>query len=204
VVKTSDVRVTREAVSAALRDFVGERDQLPPMYSALKFEGRAYYEHARAGREVPREPRRISIHALDLVDWSPPDAVVSVRCSKGTYIRVLAEDIGEALGCGAYLAALRRTESGPFHVDDAVSLAALEAMQPGALDALLLDVDAPLGDLPVLRVDADGARMLREGRMLAAVEPGAGRYRAYAPDGFAGVVEVADGRVRAVRLTRAD
>jgi tRNA pseudouridine55 synthase len=199
-----EVRATREGLTEVLRRFIGEQDQLPPMYSALKYQGRAYYEHARAGREIPREPRRIAIHALDLVDWSSPDAIVSVRCSKGTYIRVLAEDIGEAMGCGAHLAALRRTQSGPFRVDDAVSLRALEAMQPDALDALLLDVDAPLADLPVLRVDADEVRSLREGKELSTAEPGPGPYRAYGPSGFTGVVEIAEGRVRAVRLTRPD
>jgi tRNA pseudouridine55 synthase len=197
-----EVRVTRDTLIEVLRRFVGEYDQLPPMHSALKFEGRAYYEHARAGREIPRQPRRIAIHALDLLDWSSPDAVVAARCSKGTYVRVLAEDIGEAVGCGAHLAALRRTGTGGFSIEQSVTVGRLEAMSEGERDALLLDVDAPLLDLPVLRIDAEAARSLREGKVLTAAQPNAGPYRAYEPGGFTGVVEIADGRVRAVRLTR--
>src|SRR3954464_15738267 len=122
--------------------------QTPPLYAALKFEGRAYYEHARAGRDVPRTPRPIVVHALDLVEWRTPDAIVDIACSKGTYVRVLAEDVGEALGCGAHLAALRRTATGGFGLDDAVSLQALEAMDEPARDGRLLPAACLVADMP--------------------------------------------------------
>ncbi len=128
VQSTRPVAFTRDDLEAALRRFVGRIAQVPHAYSALKFEGRAYYEYARAGQDIPRVAREVEIHALRLLDYAAPDAVVDVECSKGTYVRVLAEDIGEALGCGAHLAALRRTATGGFDLADAVSLERLEAM----------------------------------------------------------------------------
>jgi len=134
--------VSQAALEEALRPFRGDIEQIPPMYSALKREGRPLYEYARQGIELERPARQVTIHALDLLHFSPMEARVTVHCSKGTYIRTLAQDIGRLLGCGAHLSALRRTEVGPFRLSDAITLDALEAMaDPRA--ALI-----PLQDLP--------------------------------------------------------
>ncbi|HSD88594.1 MAG TPA: tRNA pseudouridine(55) synthase TruB, partial [Kofleriaceae bacterium] len=140
VVLARPVALDREALAAALSRFIGPQMQTPPAHSALKFEGRPYYEYARRGIEIPRAPREVTIHALQLLEWSPPEATLDVECSKGTYVRTLAADLGEALGCGAHLAALRRTASGAFDVDDAATLDALEAMSDEARIALLRPV----------------------------------------------------------------
>ncbi|HET9109408.1 MAG TPA: tRNA pseudouridine(55) synthase TruB [Ktedonobacterales bacterium] len=118
--------VTLERITAALPDFLGEQDQLPPIYSAIKRDGRPLYALARAGEEVTVEPRRVRIDALRVVAWQPPDLTLDVECGKGTYIRSLAHDLGQRLGPGAHLAALRRTRSGPFTLDQAITLEALE------------------------------------------------------------------------------
>jgi len=118
--------VTREALEAVLPEFVGRLLQVPPMYSALKQHGKPLYRLARQGISVEREPREIEVQTLDLEDWRPPDVVLRVRCSKGTYVRALAHDLGERLGAGAYLSALERTAVGHFDIESAVSLEALE------------------------------------------------------------------------------
>jgi tRNA pseudouridine55 synthase len=214
VLREAPVAFGAEELAAALRSFVGHIRQVPPRYAALKFEGRAYYDYARAGIDIPRPPRAVEIEVLQLVDWSPPDAVIDVRCSKGTYVRVLAEDLGEALGSCAHLASLRRTASGPFTLDRAVTLDALESLAPADRDALLLPVDAPLADLPAYTVDAAGAAALLQGRPVPVPgragdapaptpDPAAGaRVRGYGPSGFLGLFAV-DGRwLRPVRLVR--
>ena len=218
VVREAPVGFGAAELEAALRRFTGRVRQVPPRYAALKFEGRAYYDYARAGVDIPRKAREVEIESLELVDWTPPDAVVDVRCGKGTYIRVLAEDLGEALGSCAHLAALRRTASGPFTLDRAVTLEALEALPPAARDALLLPVDAPLGDLPRCTIDAAGAASLLQGRPVpvpgpggAGVDPGPAlsadpaegtRVRGYGPTGFLGLLAVDRGSLRPVRLVR--
>lgn len=119
--------VSEHALAAALEKFRGPIQQIPPMYSALKRDGKPLYEYARQGIELERPARDVMIHALDLVSCTPDEAVIHVRCSKGTYIRTLAQDIGRVLGCGAHLTALQRTEVGPFLLDDAIALDALQA-----------------------------------------------------------------------------
>jgi tRNA pseudouridine55 synthase len=113
---------------AVLAEFRGEIEQIPPMYSALKRDGRPLYEYARQGVTLERAPRRVSVHALDVLDFSGLQARIYVHCSKGTYVRTLAQDIGRRLGCGAHLTALRRTRAGPFQIEDAVALEALQSM----------------------------------------------------------------------------
>jgi len=120
--------VSQAELQAVLRTFVGEIEQIPPMYSALKRDGKPLYEYARAGIEVAREARRVTIHTLELTRASSTEAEISVACSKGTYIRTLAQDIGRALGCGAHLAALRRSQVGPFALADAVTLEHLQTL----------------------------------------------------------------------------
>jgi tRNA pseudouridine55 synthase len=192
-------------LAAALQPFIGTTSQVPPRYAALKHEGRNYYEYARRGVEIPRAPREVTIDALDLLDWTPPDAVLRVACGKGTYVRVLAEDLGTALGTHAHLAALRRTGTGPFTLDGAVTLEALEALDPAGRDARLLPVDAPIGDVPRLDLDAAAAAALVQGRIVPAPAGAAGPCRCYGPGArFLGLVEAASGVLRPTRLARTD
>jgi len=176
------VRVARADIDAALPHFLGPLDQRPPMHSALKHEGRALYEYAREGIEVERATRRIRIHAIDVVSFEDTTLVLDVRCSKGTYIRTLAEDIGTALGCGAHLAALRRSGSGALSIDDAVTLDALETMAEAERDRLLLAPDVLLADWPEWRLPADEAARFLTGLRRRVDAPDAPRVRVYGPD----------------------
>jgi tRNA pseudouridine55 synthase len=171
------------ALHAALARFTGPLMQTPPAHAALKFQGRPYYDYARRGIDIPRPPRAITIDAVRLLRWQPPDAILDVECSKGTYVRVLAADLGDALGCGAHLAALRRTASGGFDVADAVTIEALELMAGTARNALLRPPDCLLGALPRVDLDVDDVSSIRAGRRIAAPMGVHGSYRAYAPDG---------------------
>jgi tRNA pseudouridine55 synthase len=198
-----EVRLTREAVLQTLARFVGALTQVPPMHSALKHEGRALYDYARAGEEIERSPRAIVVHALDLFEWQPPDAVVAVRCSKGTYVRALAEDIGEALGCGAHLAALRRTQSGNFRLDDAVTLEALEAESEPERDRWLRPPSDLVADLPRLELrEADAARF-RQGQAIGGISRADGEYAVFSDVHFLGVADVAQGAARPRRVVAA-
>ncbi len=178
-----------------LRSFTGRIAQVPPAYSALKYQGRAYYEYARAGQAVPRVARDVEIHALRLVEWNAPDAVavLDVRCSKGTYIRVLAEDIGDVLGCGAHLAALRRTATGGYSVAEAVSLPDLEAMSDAECLRQLKPTETLVADLAVLAVNATDALRFRQGRALEVPDCADGIRAVFGGDRFLGVATVAGG-----------
>ena len=205
IVAEMPVTFSREALAAAATRFVGRIAQVPPRHAALKYQGRNYYDYARAGIEIPRPAREVDIAAIEIVDWAPPTAVLRVACGKGTYIRVLAEDLAAAVGSCAHLTALRRTATGPFLLDDAVTLDALAAMAPAARDALLLPVDAPLAGVARIEVDAPSALALAQGRRAAAAGAAAGRCRCYGPGGqFLGLVEVEGGMLRALRLARTD
>ena len=161
-----DVVATRPVPStinldAIRKRFTGPQRQVPPMHSALKKDGKALYEYARAGEEVEREARDIVVHSLQLELAAPDTLRLVAKVSKGTYIRTLGEDIGEALGCGAHLTALRRIETGPFGIDECVTLQALEAMDEGARLACLRPVDALLpGHTRVTLADDDAGRFL--------------------------------------------
>jgi tRNA pseudouridine55 synthase len=205
IIGRADTAISRAAFDAILPRFIGRVMQLPPRHAALKFEGRSYYEYARQGVEIPRVPRAIDIHAIDVADWTPPVAVLRVACGKGTYIRVLAEDLAAALGSCAHLAALRRVATGTFALDGAVTLERLEAMDAAERDALLLPADAPLAAVARLDVDATTARSLAEGRTASGPPGATGQYRCYGPGGrFLGLVECAGGALRALRLSRTD
>lgn len=196
------VPVDRAAIELACSTFVGLINQVPPMHSALKKDGKALYEYARAGLEVERQPRQVTIHRIDIVEWQAERLVIDVVCSKGTYIRTLAEDIGEALNCGAHLSALRRTASGALRVDEAVSLAHLEALDEPGRDALLRPVDALLADWPQVRLDpADAARFLSGVRRRVALADHAA-VRVYGPESraFLGSAHVTAGELIADRL----
>lgn len=202
---TCEVAFSRNDLAKALPRFVGAIAQTPPAFAALKFRGRNYYEYARAGVDIPRLPREVTIDAIELVDWAPPQAVLRVACGKGTYIRVLAEDIAASIGSCAHLAALCRTAAGPFTLAGAVTLEALEAMGVAARDALLLPADAGLAGVARLDVDAATVLALVQGRSGRAPPEAVGRYRCYDPSGrFVGLVESAGGQLRALRLARTD
>jgi tRNA pseudouridine55 synthase len=175
------VEATDEAVDVALSRFLGTIEQVPPMHSALKREGRPLYELARAGIEVERAPRQVVIHALRRVERTGDSLTLDVACSKGTYVRVLAEDIGRLLKCGAHLTALRRTRVGALSLDDAVTLAALEAMSPADRRACLRPVDALLDSLPRVELDEALSGRFRQGQRLALdAQPKGARVRVYA------------------------
>jgi len=193
IVAARSVDCARGDVEGALERFTGRQLQTPPAYSALKFEGRPLYEYARRGIAIPRAPREVVIHALRLLQFQPPDATIDVECSKGTYVRALAADLGEALGCGAHLAALRRTASGGFEVRDALTFEALEAMDEAALDAFLRPVAVLVAHLPALTVTGDAARRFRHGGAVPAGTHRNGLVAAYEAQVLLGIAEVADG-----------
>ena len=180
--ETRPVSVTREQLEAALAPFRGDILQVPPMYSAIKIGGKKLYELARKGKEVERPPRPVTIHALELVEQTGPDAwTLRVRCSKGTYVRTLCHDIGLALGCGGAMSSLRRTMAGGFTLDDAVTLeGVLSAPDPAAL---LRPVDACFADRPALTLPAGAEKKVRNGVPVSLPRLADGEYRVYAPDG---------------------
>jgi len=203
IVAKCEAAFTRADLEAALPRFVGAVSQVPPRHAALKFEGRNYYEYARAGVEIPRVAREVRIDALELLEWAPPVATLRVACGKGTYIRVLAEDLAAALGSCAHLVALRRTATEPFSIDGAVTLDALATLVPSERDALLLPPYAPLAGTPHLAVDADTARALFEGRVPPAPAGVCGRHCCFDGTGaFVGLVDVEPAGIRPVRLAR--
>lgn len=184
---------TLTEIEAVLQRFRGESLQVPPMYSALKHAGQPLYKYARAGREIPRAARPIKIAALDAVSLRGDELSITVTCSKGTYIRVLAEDIGGVLGCGACLAGLRRTAVGAFQLGrGALTLAELEHTPPEARAACLLPVDALVAGLPRTDLDLQQARRIVAGQILEM--PGqipAGLTRIYGPgQEFLGIAEL--------------
>ena len=164
--ETRDVTCDEAAIHAAMAQFRGEIAQIPPMYSALKRDGKPLYEYARAGQTVEREGRQVTIHALDMIACALPDVTFRVTCSKGTYVRTLAEDIGEMLGCGAHLVALRRTGVGALTLEHAVTLDALSDATPDARDSWLQPVDALLSTFPAVHLDADATRRFLQGQRL--------------------------------------
>jgi len=196
------VAVDRARLDAAVARFTGAIEQVPPMHSALKHEGRALYEYARAGIEIERQPRAITIHRLDIIDWQDRTLVIDVHCSKGTYIRTLAEDLGEALGCGAHLSALRRTASGPLTVDDAVTLEQLDALDEAGRAALLRPADALLQAWPLVRLHDDEAGRFLSGLRRRVQLSDAPAVRVYGPQdrAFLGSAHITAGELIADRL----
>lgn len=176
------VTVSRADVDAVCERFTGSIEQRPPMHSALKHAGRALYEYARLGLEVERAPRRVDIRRIDVLDWQGATLVLDVWCSKGTYIRTLAADIGEALGCGAHLAALRRTGSGPLDIAQAITLDQLAALEESERDARLLPPDALLADWTALCLAADEAGRFLTGLRRRTTAPDCARVRVYGPE----------------------
>jgi tRNA pseudouridine55 synthase len=202
VLETRPVDLSEERLLAAMQGFLGAIEQVPPMYSALKRDGKPLYEYARAGIELAREARSVTIHHLALVSFAGSEAVIDVDCSKGTYIRTLAADLGEVLGCGAHLTALRRTRIGALDLAGAVTLAELDALTGEARDAGLMPVDALLAGLPVATLDDAAAARILHGQGLRWHGDAGQRLRLYDPAGrFLGLGEVgADEMLRPRRL----
>ena len=202
VLKQRPVDIDRAAIDAACARFKGAIDQVPPMHSALKKDGKALYEYARAGIEVERQARAVTIHAIDIVDWQHDALVLDVRCSKGTYVRTLAEDIGEALGCGAHLSALRRTGSGPLTLQGAVTLEQLQQMDEAQRDALLQPADLLLAEWPQVRLDDENAGRFLSGvrRRVKLADAPAVRVYGPQPRAFLGSAHITAGELIADRL----
>lgn len=164
VLSTAPVNVSLSQFQAASQQFIGEISQIPPMYSALKHEGKALYEYAREGVDIARQPRLIRIQNIVVDKFEVDVAQITVICSKGTYIRTLAEDIGAQLGCGAHLIGLRRTETAGYLLPQAISIEQLECMSIEARDALLLPVDSAIDSVPKTILNADAAYYMMQGQ----------------------------------------
>jgi tRNA pseudouridine55 synthase len=203
VLRERPVAVTADQARSACAHFRREIEQVPPMHSALKHEGRPLYDYARAGIDVERAPRRVTIHRIDIVECEASTLVIDVVCSKGTYIRTLAEDIGEALGCGAHLAALRRTASGPLTIQSAHTLDSLELLSDADRDALLLPADALVADWPAIHLSNEEAgRFLSGLRRRLDDAADAPCVRVYGPQrrAFLGSAHVKGGELISTRL----
>jgi tRNA pseudouridine55 synthase len=167
VIDTKPVNVSPEQVEAVVASFRGAIRQVPPMYSALKREGKPLYEYAREGITLEREARNVIIHVLELLEFAPPYLKLRVTCSKGTYVRVLGEDIGAALGCGAHLAQLKRTQVAHLSLNEATSLSELEAIPMAGRFTVLSPVDSLASTLPPLCLPAELSRRFLHGQRLA-------------------------------------
>ena len=176
------VRVNRADIEKALNAFRGDILQVPPMFSALKRDGKTLYDLAREGVSIERQARSVRIEKLEILEFADELLTVEVTCSKGTYIRVLAEDIGEALGCGAHLASLRRTKVGALSLEDAVTLQALETMSVDERLATLKPLDALMQTLPAVHLSENDRVRFCHGQRLALGLPSCPRVRVYGPD----------------------
>lgn len=188
VVAEFPVDVTLQAIEAVLARFRGPISQVPPMYSALKRDGKPLYEYARAGITLEREARNVVIHELEMLGYEQPYLSLRVKCSKGTYVRVLGEDIGAALGCGAHLNALRRTQVGPLSLDKAITLETLAAMDEDERKAALAPVHALLSSFEAVQLPESLAKRFQHGQRLTLEKEGlplpkqAGRVAVYRAD----------------------
>lgn len=202
IISSHPVSVDRGQLEQVVTAQLGVQQQTPPMYSALKHQGRPLYEYARAGQTVDKPPRQIQIHQIELLSYDSPIAVIRVRCSKGTYIRVLAQTIGEQLGCGAHLSALRRTGVGSLQIEQSFSLEALDQMDPPAREACLMPVDALAQDWPAAVLSDEHVQEMRYGRAIAWTDQAISKLRLYdAHQHFVGIGQVVDHQLMPVRLT---
>lgn len=166
VLSVKDVNFSKMQLEQVCNQFVGVISQIPPMYSALKHEGKAMYEYARAGVEIERAARTITIHNIEINAFDQDIATITVKCSKGTYIRTLAEDIGAQLGCGAHLIGLRRTATANYQISQAITLEQFEVMSPAQRALLLLPADSAVQHLPAITLDADSTFYLQQGQAI--------------------------------------
>lgn len=198
-VSTGDVDVSETQLNDVLSRFVGSIQQIPPMFSALKRDGKPLYAYAREGIELEREPRNVRIFDIRLLAFDGKCARIDVSCSKGTYIRTLAQDIGRALGCGAHLTTLRRTRTAGFSIEQAVTLEALEAL-PAPAEALL-PIEALISELPVIGLDTVQAGRFAHGQQIRMTGATAERVRVRGPhDEFLGTARLQDGELQPERL----
>ena len=185
--------ISKEQLATCLTQFVGEIEQVPPMYSALKFNGRKLYELAREGITVERKARKITIYAIECLDFSNDLLTLDVRCSKGTYIRTLAEDIGHFLGCGATVKELRRTQAGQFALANARVIEKLQELESDeALQSVLIAVDKPLQTLPAIQISQIEADSIQQGQRISmpAGVDSSGMCRLYYKEQFLGLGEI--------------
>jgi tRNA pseudouridine55 synthase len=203
VIAQRPVNVSKADLIAALPRFIGEIEQMPPMHSALKHAGRPLYEYARKGIEIERKARRVTVHQLVVESFSGDVCTLRVHCGKGFYVRALADELGEVLGCGAHLDGLRRTGVGPFRIEQAQSLEGLSELDEVQRDARLLPVDILAQTLEQLQLDIEAAWQICHGQAIWLPRLSVGQQlRLYAPDGgFLGVGEVnQEGKVAPKRL----
>jgi tRNA pseudouridine55 synthase len=202
IIETRSVpEFTIESIKAILEKFTGEIDQIPPMYSALKQNGKKLYELAREGKTVERIARHITIFELKLLDTQKDSLELEVYCSKGTYIRSLAEDIGEEMGCGATVKELRRLQAGQFHIEQAISLENLQELDEQQLLAALIAVDTPLQNLPAVHLNEQQAANTKQGQSSTLTENFLGTVRMYHAAEFLGLGEMRlDGKLAPKKL----
>ncbi|MDB2552993.1 tRNA pseudouridine(55) synthase TruB [Gammaproteobacteria bacterium] len=209
VIATADAGTVTEAqIKSALTQFEGDIEQVPPMYSALKRDGQPLYKLAREGKTVEREPRAITVYSIELTDFDPQsqELEIEVDCSKGTYIRTIADDLGQIIGCGAHIIALRRLKAGAFTLADSQSLEELEAAKQAdgftAIDAMLMPMDKAIDTLPAVHLPAYTAQFLKQGQAVQVNKPPAdGLLRLYEDEEFIGIGIIDDdGKVAPKRL----
>jgi tRNA pseudouridine55 synthase len=202
VLERRPVDVAEGAIEPILAKFRGDIEQIPPMYSALKHEGRPLYALARKGESVVRTPRKVRIHELELLGFAGDTLELRVRCSKGTYVRTLVEDLGQALGCGAHLSSLRRTAAGVFRIADAATLDQLQLAGPAERDRLLLPVERLLAGLPRIDLASPLAERFARGQAIQLERTAVGRCSVYRVQG--GLLGIGDagplGELRPRRL----
>jgi tRNA pseudouridine55 synthase len=201
VISTHEVIVSCADITAVLPHFRGEIEQIPPMHSALKHQGRPLYAYARAGIEIERPPRKVTIRALEMVECDPPRMVLDVQCTAGTYIRTLAQDIGAALGCGAHLTALTRTAAGGFSLEQAHTLADLDALDANERQSWLQPPDCLVQHLPALQLDEADTTALCQGRSVPTIAGHSGLMRLYSTaNHFLGLAQAEEGLLVPRRL----
>lgn len=184
VTSSTPVNIGEKEFETTLSQFVGEIEQVPPPYSAVKVKGRRAYEMAREGEEVDLQPRKIQVYSLELLEWTPPEAVIDVYCSSGTYVRSLANDLGKSLGCGAYLVGLRRTKNGRFTLRDAVPLHKLrEAFEVGNWYQYLIPAAEALSDWLAVELNAEQVDSVRHGHRIPAEQDAKGMSRGISEQG---------------------
>ena len=188
VISEKEAVFNEAQVKETLQKFVGDITQIPPMYSALKFEGRPLYEYARQGIEIERKSRQITIYDIRLMEFQGSVMTIEVSCSKGTYIRTLAEDIGHALGCGAHLKGLERTQTANFQLTEALTIEALEAMDSISREKVLLPIDALLEGLPSIELTSAETELIKKGQSIDFISKNEEELRLYSVSGqFVGV-----------------
>ncbi len=200
ILSVSNSAPAKNEVEAVIRSFKGEIEQIPPMYSAIKVKGRKLYELARRGESVERKPRRITISDIEIIGKANEDYLLRIKCSKGTYVRTICNDIGDILGCGACMSSLRRTRAGVFPVDDAHTVSDIvTAAENGKCEELMLPLDTLFSSFERLDADDNAAKRLKTGNIISVLSQN-GRYRVYSPEGeFLLIGEVKGGKLKTIK-----